>query len=115
MLGPANRLRDSAAFTRTSRSGVRAGTSRLVVFAAGQQEPGPTRVGLVVSTKVGNSVVRKRVSRQLRHLMRERLQALGADGFDVVIRALPASAGADSSQLGDDLDSCLRRLRRRLP
>jgi len=68
------------------------------------------RVGFVVSKAVGNSVVRHRVSRRLRHLVADRLGTLPAD-CALVIRALPASAAASSSELGADLDGALRRLK----
>jgi ribonuclease P protein component len=71
----------------------------------------PTRVGFVVSKAVGNSVVRHRVSRRLRHLMRDRLGTLPL-GCTLVIRALPAAAAASSADLGTDLDAALRRLGR---
>ncbi|HWR46596.1 MAG TPA: ribonuclease P protein component [Pseudonocardiaceae bacterium] len=67
------------------------------------------KIGFVVGRTVGGSVVRHRVQRRLRHLMRCRLAALPA-GALVVVRALPASAGASSAALGDDLDGALRRL-----
>jgi ribonuclease P protein component len=67
------------------------------------------RVGFVVSKAVGNSVVRHRVTRQLRHLVAGRLGTLPAD-CSLVVRALPAAAGASSSELGADLDGALRRL-----
>jgi ribonuclease P protein component len=66
-------------------------------------------VGFVVSKAVGNSVVRHRVTRQLRHLVRERLGTLPPD-CTLVIRALPPAAGAAGAELAADLDSALRRL-----
>ena len=108
------------------RRGRRAGRPRLVVHAlmaptAGEAEvnhsaptrnrPLSTRVGFVVSKAVGNSVVRHRVSRRLRHLMRDRLGTL-PQGCSLVIRALPAAAAASSADLGIDLDAALRRLSR---
>jgi ribonuclease P protein component len=69
-----------------------------------------SKVGFVVSKAVGNSVVRHRVSRKLRHVARDRLDALPA-GTSLVVRALPAAAEASSAELADDLDSALRRLR----
>ncbi|MBP2475527.1 ribonuclease P protein component [Crossiella equi] len=62
-----------------------------------------------MSKAVGNSVVRHRVSRRLRHLVRDRLDRL-PPGSALVVRALPASADATSAQLGGDLDSALRKL-----
>jgi ribonuclease P protein component len=54
-------------------------------------------------------VVRHTVQRRLRHLMRDRLGAL-EPGTLLVVRALPAAAGASSAQLGADVDAALRRL-----
>jgi ribonuclease P protein component len=94
------------------------GRPRLVVHAITPEEvarlgvavPGDTRVGFVVSKAVGNSVVRHRVSRRLRHLLRDRLGTV-VPGCTLVVRALPAAAEAASAELGNDIDSALRRLR----
>jgi ribonuclease P protein component len=67
------------------------------------------RVGFVVGRTVGNSVVRHRTVRRLRHLVRDRLDRLPA-GSLLVVRALPPAAGADSAALGRDLDATLARL-----
>jgi ribonuclease P protein component len=116
------RLTDSGDFAQVTRHGRRAGRPRLVVHAVrGEQEApqsdaqstragSPVRVGFVVSKAVGNSVVRHRVSRRLRHLMRDRLGTL-APGSTLVIRALPAAANASSAELGSDLDAAVRRLK----
>ena len=68
----------------------------------------PTKVGFVVAKSVGPAVTRNRVKRRLRHLVRERLDALPT-GSMLVVRALPGSAGADSRDLGAELDRCLVR------
>ncbi len=70
---------------------------------------GPVQVGLVVGRSVGNSVVRHRVARQLRHLMRDRLPAFAA-GTMLVVRAQPSAAGRSSALLGEDLDRAMLRL-----
>jgi ribonuclease P protein component len=72
----------------------------------------PARAGFVVSSAVGNSVVRHRVSRRLREQVRPLLTGLPA-GTDVVVRAFPAAATATSAQLGRDLRSALQRVRSR--
>ena len=66
-------------------------------------------VGFVVSKAVGNSVVRNRVKRQLRHQARERLTSLPGSAV-LVVRALPAAAQASSAQLAADLDRGLGRV-----
>ena len=65
------------------------------------------RAGFVVSKAVGNSVVRHRVTRRLRHMVGGRLAALPADSL-LVVRALPAAATATSAELAADLDAGLR-------
>jgi ribonuclease P protein component len=68
----------------------------------------PARVGFVVSRAVGNSVLRHRVQRQLRHLCRDRLAELPA-GTELVVRALAPAARTTYQELGADLDRCLQR------
>lgn len=94
------------------RRGVRAGRRRLVVHAVAGTAPGtePVRAGFIVSKAVGNSVVRHRVARRLRHLVAERRGTL-PPGSALVIRALPPAAAASSAELGGDLDGALRKLR----
>jgi ribonuclease P protein component len=124
VLPAAARLTRSQDFGLVVRRGRRAGRPRLVVHAlipSGQpttthsDAARPTldlsKVGFVVSKAVGNSVVRHRVSRKLRHLVRDRLTTL-PPGASLVVRALPPSAGATSAELGSDLDAALRRLLR---
>ncbi|GAA2821871.1 ribonuclease P protein component [Saccharopolyspora taberi] len=85
------------------------------VDTAPTREPSESpRVGFVVSKAVGTAVVRHRVSRRLRHLMRDRLALLPA-GTLVVVRALPPAADAPSRDLGSDLDAALRKLRVLVP
>jgi ribonuclease P protein component len=67
------------------------------------------RAGFVVGRAVGNSVVRHRTVRRLRHLVRDRLDRLPA-GSILVVRARPPAAEADSATLGRDLDAALGRL-----
>ena len=67
------------------------------------------RVGFVVGRAVGNSVIRHRTVRRLRHLVRDELDRLPA-GSILVIRALPPAAAADSATLGRDVDAALTRL-----
>lgn len=55
------------------------------------------KVGFIVSKRVGNAVIRKRVTRRLKHLMRELLPQL--DVSLLVIRANPAAADASYPQL----------------
>jgi ribonuclease P protein component len=113
------RLRRRPEFTAVVRSGRRAGRPTLVLHylperpvarAGGPLDPGTgPRAGFVVGKSVGNSVCRHRVTRQLRHLVREQLHRLPPNA-DLVVRARPEAAEAGSAVLGRDLDKGLDRL-----
>ncbi len=106
MLPATVRLRRRVDFDVVVRQGQRSGHGRLAVHV----HPGMSRtaVGFIVSRAVGNSVVRHRVTRQLRHLMRDRYRALPY-GTGVVVRALPGIAGHSSAELDRSLDRALNR------
>ncbi|WP_409427800.1 ribonuclease P protein component [Mycobacterium sp. SMC-11] len=71
----------------------------------------PPRVGLIIAKSVGNAVDRHRVARRLRHVAREVLADL-EPREQLVIRALPSSSGATSDELGTQLRTGLRSIRR---
>ena len=114
MLPASTRLTRREDFAKAVRRGRRAARRTLVLHLAHADSDHPEdarpKVGFVVGRTVGGAVVRHRVQRQLRHLMRARLDSLPS-GALVVVRALPAAAGRDSATLGEDLDGALRRLR----
>ncbi len=122
MLPEHHRLRHHSDFTAVMRAGRRCGRRDVVVHFLGRDAQGAAadgsadeiavprpRVGLIVSTAVGNSVVRHRVSRRLRHVSARYLRRL-PDGASVVLRALPGAATATSAQLDEQIGSALRKL-----
>lgn len=109
MLPRAQRLKSSADFQAVFADGARAGTSTVVVHvrrpSTTQDPPGETRVGFVVSKKVGNAVARNRTKRRLRHIVR----GLAAPfPTDVVVRALPSITDA-GPELADDVANAWKR------
>jgi len=116
MLPAANRLRSSRDFADAVRAGRRVGRGTVVVHLKTIDQPGTVeapgcvmsapRVGFVVSKAVGGAVVRNKVKRRLRHLVGSRLSAYPM-GTTLVVRALPAAAGASFERLGADLDAAL--------
>ena len=111
MLPERQRLRTGRDYSAVMRSGRRVGRSALVVHHV-RPEPsidrsGP-RFGLIVSTAVGNAVVRHRVSRRLRHVLAEVAGAVDPRA-DIVVRALPPAATATSAELARQIDAALRR------
>lgn len=123
-------MRRSAEFARAFR-GVRGGSARLLVaigldlssmglanLSLADADPTentvclPPKVGFVVPKSVGNSVVRHRLYRQLRHLMRVRIGEF-RHGELVAVRAFPPASGASSQELAEDVDRCIASARRK--
>jgi ribonuclease P protein component len=91
------RLTAPADFTRCYRDGRRLRTSYFTVYAYRRGEC-LTRLGLAVGKAVGIAVVRNRVKRRLRELFR-RQKALVPGGYDLFVRAAPASVSASYAAL----------------
>ena len=94
MLPAKNRLRTSKDFALTTKTGVRATSLSLVVYlktnpinTANTSDSSAPLVGLIVNKSVGGSVVRHRVSRQLRHLAATYISNIPS-GSRLVIRVL---------------------------
>lgn len=115
-------MREAGDFKVAVRRGAKASTPTLVAHLSIGTD-GDTSVGFVVSKAVGPAVVRNRVKRRLRHLVAPHLvggtPASVPQGSKLVVRALPASALADSVRLGTDLDLALttvvRKAEQRMP
>jgi ribonuclease P protein component len=91
------RLSRSADFDRVIRRGRSLGAREFVLYVFPREEPGPPRLGLSVSRRVGGAVQRNRVKRLLREafaLESERLPA-GADAVVVARHEARALAERD--------------------
>lgn len=75
----------------------------------GPTTPPGARAGFVVGRTVGNSVARHRVTRRLRAVVAGELHRIPASA-DLVVRARPEAADADSAVLRRDLVAGLDRL-----
>ena len=87
------RLRRRSEFLRVQDKGQKITADCLLALVL-PNESGQTRVGLTVSNKVGNSVVRNKIRRRLRELYRKR-QKLMPKGIDLVVIARNSAAQAD--------------------
>jgi len=106
------RLRAPADFRRVREFARRGWAHPLLVLYAAPNDLGRTRVGITVSGRVGNAVVRNRVRRRLRAGLDERLARLPA-GADVVVTARTSSARASYADLCAALDSVIQRAKAR--
>ena len=91
MLPVANRLRTSNEFSQTTKTGVRATSTSLVLYVLTKPElPTGPKVGLIINKSIGGSVLRHRLARQIRHIMRTELDLFPKNSF-VVVRVLRSS------------------------
>jgi len=81
-----NRLTSPEDFSRTTKQGVRSATQSLAGYLLTDTELNSPKIGYIVSRTIGGSVVRHKVTRQLKHISRENLNTLPTDSL-VVIRA----------------------------
>lgn len=115
MLPRQHKLSGSQNFIDVNRNGKKARTSTVLVTAyiieaeARIISTGGPRFGFVISKKVGNSVVRHKVARQLRHICRKYIEEL-PQGCSLVIRALPKAAITSSYFIEKDFRTALEKL-----
>ena len=85
----------------------------LVTFFRGRHPGSLPRLGLIVSKKVGNSVVRNKVKRKLRELFRQKLQFNSFDPsgvpMDVVIIARERASKASFQLLESSWEGAVKR------
>ena len=102
-------LKKNADFGRVYRQGRSYGNRLLVmyVFDSGRNQEG--RIGISVSKKVGNSVVRHRLKRQIRECFRTRSHEW-KDGCDIVVIAKKEAKDTEYQKI----ESALRHLGKKL-
>jgi ribonuclease P protein component len=105
-----HRLRSAADFQRVREQSPRVWLHPLLVLHVAPNTLDYARVGITVSSRVGNAVVRNRVRRRLREALRVLLrQGSVAGGKDLLMVARPASARASWSELCAAVQSVLQR------
>ncbi len=110
MLPIANRIRKNSEFAQVFETGVKVYADSFFVVAA-VNTTGDRRYGFVVSSKVGNSVVRHRMARKLRETFRH---TIPADGVDILVVARPGFDSAfDDKRIRDVAGKAVTKLRRR--
>jgi ribonuclease P protein component len=95
------RLLKRAEFLKLSRAGAKLQSASFIVISSTNHRS-ETRLGITVSSKVGNSVIRNRIKRQVREFFRRRRAAL-RPGTDVLVIARKSAAGLPGSSLAREL------------
>lgn len=109
------RLRRRAEFLKVQDAGHKISADVVLALVLPNKRPdGVTRLGLTVSSKVGNAVVRNRVRRRLRELVRTRRQRL-PKGLDMVLIARNSAAAADWGSFVRAFDRLEAELKKRYP
>jgi ribonuclease P protein component len=105
------RLLKRKEFTKILKQGLKVVHPNMVVLALPNDQD-LSRVGLIVSRKVGNAIVRNRAKRRLRESYRT-LSNKPA-GLDIVVIARFSIGRASQQQVDQALSQCLSRLRRKM-
>jgi ribonuclease P protein component len=111
----ADRLHRSAEFLRLQRNGVRFQSPHFVLYAGSlDNEPTRSRLGVTVSRRIGNAVVRNRVKRRVRESFRKALRAQLPAGTSLVVIARGGAGALESAAIADELVMAARNLRGRI-
>lgn len=103
------RVRRGAEYLRAYRRGRRR-SGRFLTLHYVPNEVGSPRVGVTISRKVGNSVVRHRVKRQLLEVYRRSPHRGALPPLDLVLHVRPEAADAPFAALRQDLGALLAGL-----
>ncbi len=112
-------LRRRSDFLRVQKSPLRWVTPGFVIScepALDATHDMPLQIGLTITKKIGNAVMRNRVRRRFRHLTRAILPTLPAlQGWTVILLARPDALTRDYVDLGRDLRWALRKIQEQTP
>ncbi|WP_442880084.1 ribonuclease P protein component [Aurantimonas sp. A2-1-M11] len=95
-----------------ARRGRRLNGPAFFIEALDRGDDGPPRLGLTVTKKVGNAVVRNRIRRRLREAIRLHAKADMASGIDYVVVARRDVLALPFAELKDELSRRVARMKR---
>lgn len=107
-----SRLLKSYEYQLVFDKGVKDVGGHFILFSLNNDKP-KNRIGLVVSKKVGNAVVRNRLKRRLREQFRLHIQSNSGAPEDLVVVARPGSNKISSADVRNDLEIGIQRIKRR--
>lgn len=90
-------IRKNSEFQKVYKSGISYANRLLIMYVKDGEKP-YSRIGISASKKVGNSVVRHRVTRVIREIFRLHKEETNS-GLDIVVVARPAAGQSDFKKL----------------
>jgi ribonuclease P protein component len=105
-------LSNNQQYRKVYDQGQRFHTSYFSTFVV-KNDQGELRLGITVTRKIGNAVVRNRCKRRLREALRTRIDLSGLTG-DVVFNAKSDLVKAEFSQIVEAMEKTIARLRESL-
>lgn len=78
------RLTDRNDFKRVYRKGKSTANYQFVLYYDDRGDEGPFRLGVSVSKKIGNAVVRNRMRRRVKEIVRREAERI-RDGYDLIL------------------------------
>lgn len=102
------RLKRRNDFRRIFRIGTSTANRQFVVYHCVRREQGPTRIGISVSRKVGNAVVRNRIKRLIKEITRHWIDQL-PEKTDIVLIVRKPAAQMDYHQMKSSLRHVFKR------
>ncbi|MGH7914091.1 MAG: ribonuclease P protein component [Candidatus Binataceae bacterium] len=112
--GKADRLRKSGEFIQLQRQGARHQSGHFVLYGLGGAKDERSRLGITVSRRVGNSVVRNRLKRRVRECYRLKLRAMLPAGVAMVVIARKGAGELKWIAIDAELLASVTNLRRKL-
>ena len=113
--GAVDRLHRSAEFIRLQQSGLRFQSPHFVLYAGTlETEPERSRLGVTVSRRIGNAVIRNRVKRRVREIFRGRIRDSLAQGTSLVVIARAGAGSLATASITDELVTGARNLSARI-
>ena len=111
MCAAVNSLKASSDFQRISRQGKRWTFPAFIMQVLKHENAdSPFRLGLTVSRKVGNAVMRNRAKRRLREMVRTSISPDKLKGFDIVLIGKTSAAERDFALMKEDFLQGLEKL-----
>lgn len=112
--GAADRLHRRSEYLHVQREGARFQTAHFVVYAARLDAGEGVRLGMAVSRRVGNAVVRNRIKRQVRECFRLTLRPMLREGTDLVVIVRAGAGELATPAIRVELEAATLNVSRRL-